>query len=76
MTKPKPLRFIKEGDTFIRRETGARYRVYGVVQVQDKTYVVYQHIKTMGRARINTINHLKSWNYEIEGAYESLLSDR
>lgn len=66
MKVKKPLRFIKEGDTFIRHATGARYRVYGVVQVQDKTYVVYQHIKTKGRARIQTINHLKSWGYEIE----------
>lgn len=65
----KPLRYIKEGDTFINRDSGARYRVYAVVQVQSDTYVVYKYCKDNGRtyrARMNTINHLKQYGYEIE----------
>lgn len=65
----KPLVFVKEGDTLVNKNSGARYRVWGVVMVQTEKYVVYKYegpsMRTY-RARMQTIPHLKQYGYEIE----------
>lgn len=65
----KPLVFVKEGDTLVNKDSGARYRVWGVVMVVTEKYVVYKYegpTRKSYRARMQTIPHLKQYGYEIE----------
>lgn len=63
--KKKLLDEVQEGD-ILTRHTNARYEVDATLWIEGKKYVVYHHIKTSGRPKINTISHLKSWQYYIE----------
>lgn len=62
----KPLRFIKSGD-IITRHTRARYEVIAVFEYLGITWVAYYNKRSAGsRPKVNSIQHLKEWEYEIE----------